>query len=151
MAIVFHTDGRIEVSSVAEALELQRLMPSRRDAHQPPSNDRPASERKAPAANKSRPQVDTDSPVVAWSQKLTPLQMTVVTRLRKEHRIPRADLVLMVEGGGRSFARFMDGLKASIEEAGLKRADIYEREMEGFGADKRTFYAAGRRLRELPE
>ena len=87
-----------------------------------------------------------NSELVTWRNTLSPLQQEVVFRLQTEKRIPRSELVQMVEGGGRSFVRFMDSLKESIEAAGLKKTDIYNREMEGFGADKKTFYVAGPKL-----
>lgn len=149
MGIIIHTDGRFEASSVEEALELHRRivrMHEERSSHSfkdtSPTEIGTLTAKGKPPKTGGKPNPD----LVTWHDTLSPLQQTVVARLRTERRIPRADLVQMVESGGRSFVRFMETLKESIEAAGMKTSDIYLREMEGFGADKRTFYAVGRKL-----
>lgn len=150
MSYFYHPDGRVEITSAEEVLALQQAaarlqaqhVPSARIHKQtdPAERSRPGSGKPAAKPNESDPQWDR------FVAGLREAQRAVLAHLKEHQRVPRAEIVAVIEGAGRSFARTMETLKQTIADTGLKQSDIYVREQSGFGAEKQTIYVAGKKL-----
>ncbi len=144
MAYRILADGSVEGSTVEETIALYRALASEKGLA--PREDKPAKRRGRRASVRPLAGAHDDPSWAAFVEVLNPHQRDVLRKIREDQRVLRSEIVELVKETGKSFARTMEAIKDAVANAGLKQADVFSREYEGFGAEKVTHYVAGKKL-----